>query len=397
MTVDTQEAAQGTAPLDGAALMASAEADTGLFDWGEDQSWRKGFTIFIDAIEAMNPPPVLRADARQRIGHHLATRLRLVADERAHPEITQQTIEQPLVVCGLPRTGTTIMYDLLTRDPDARAPREWEWFIPWPAPEAATFTTDPRIAMVTAMQDHWLAHAPELRDIQRFDCTQPGECNHGMSHHFAGTNFWAELGVPKFAQWVIDEVPDGLYRTHKRLLQQFQWKGPKGRWMLKSPNHLYDLEGLVGTYPDAGLIWTHRDPVSTFSSLSSMVYGFQKAVGSTQTKQAIGRQVVELWVEAMRRGTAVRSRNPDVEARIIDLAHAEVVHDPMGAVRKVYARFAVPFTERTEAALAEFLASSPSRLGKHHHSPEEFGIDPDEVHSRLSDYYARYGHLLARP
>ncbi|OAN56219.1 sulfotransferase family protein [Sphingobium sp. TCM1] len=378
-------------------LLAEAEQATGLSDWGDDQSWRTGLSILIEATEAMAPPDVLRNDVHHRIVHHLTTRLRLVKDARDHPEITAQVIERPLVVCGLPRTGTTIIYDLLTRDPLARAPREWEWFIPWPAPEAATFDSDPRIAAVTAMQENWLAHAPELRTIQRFDCTQPGECNHGMSHHFAGTNFWAELGVPKHAQWVIDHIPDGLYRTHKRLLQQFQWKGPRGRWMLKSPNHLFDLQGLLGEYPDAGLIWTHRDPVSTFSSLASMVFGFQKAVGSTQTKQAIGRQVLELWIEAVGRATRVRAARPDVEARIIDLAHADVVHDPIGSVRRIYDKFAIAFTPAHEAQIADFLATSPSRLGKHVHSPEEFGIDPAEVQDRLAAYYARFGHLLARP
>lgn len=383
--------------LEEKALIAEAEAATGLSDWGDDQSWRKGLAVFIDATEAMDPPDILRADVHHRIVHHLTTRLRMVKDEKDHPDIIGQVIERPLVVCGLPRTGTTIIYDLLTRDPLARAPREWEWFIPWPAPEEATFNSDPRIAAVTAMQDNWLAHAPELRTIQRFDCTQPGECNHGMSHHFAGTNFWAELGVPRHAQWVIDEIPEGLYRTHKRLLQQFQWKGPKGRWMLKSPNHLFDLQGLLDAYPDAGLIWTHRDPVSTFSSLASMVYGFQKAVGSSQTRQAIGRQVLELWIEAVGRGTRMRMANPEVEARIIDLAHADVVHDPIGSVRRVYGKFEIPFTPEHDAAISYFLASSPSRLGKHAHSPEEFGIDPAEVQDRLSEYYARFGHLLARP
>lgn len=393
----TQASTAGGLDLDENTLIAEARATTGLDDFGVDESWRTGLSIFLDATEAMNPPDVLRADVRQRVLHHLTTRLRLADDARQHPEIEAQRIDRPLVVCGLPRTGTTITYDLLTRDPMARAPREWEWFIPWPAPDAATFDSDPRIGIVTAMQDNWLAHAPELRTIQRFDCTQPGECNHGMSHHFAGTNFWAELGVPKHAQWVIDEIPEGLYRTHKRLLQQFQWKGPKGRWTLKSPNHLFDLEGLIDTYPDAGLIWTHRDPVATFSSLASMVFGFQKAVGSAQTKTAIGRQVMELWIEAVRRATAARTANPEVEARIIDLAHRDVVHDPIGSIQRIYERFEIPFVSEHRAAIKEFLAVSPSRLGKHKHSPEEFGIDTAEVHDRLADYYARYGSYLAKP
>src|SRR3546814_3146963 len=122
----------------------------------------------------------------------------------------------PLVVFGLPRTGTMIVYDLLCLDPAARAPREWEWYIPWPAPEIETFATDPRIAQVQSIYENWLKHAPQLADIQRMDCTQPGECNHGMMLHFGSTNFPAEFGVPAFAEWLQENPPEGQYRTHKR-------------------------------------------------------------------------------------------------------------------------------------------------------------------------------------
>ena len=390
--------AHAVGPLDEAELLAQAQAATGLQDYGEDLSFRIGLSKFIEAAEEMGVPAV-REQVRMRSLHHLTTRLQLVNDAKLHPEITAQAIHHPLVVIGLPRTGTTIVYDLITQDPASRAPREWEWFIPWPATEAATFDTDPRIAAVTAMFAPVLELAPELREIQRFDCTQPGECNHGMSHHFAGTNFWAEIGVPRHAQWVIDEVPEGLYRTHKRLLQQFQWKGPKGRWVLKSPNHLFDLQGLLGAYPDAGLVWTHRDPVSTFSSLASMVTAFQKAVGGGADMHATGRWVMNLWIEALNRATRLRETDPAVENAIIDLAHKDVVADPEGAVRRIYQRFDIPFTEMHAAAIARFVADNPSaqRMGKHHHSPEMFGIDPDEVHKRLAGYYARFGDLLGKP
>jgi hypothetical protein len=393
------EVAEADDKLDDETLIREAEQATGLRDWGSDPSFRKGLSVLTDAVEAMEPSARLRGDVRQRISHILQTRLRLVEDARAHPEIEAQRIEKPLVVIGLPRTGTTIMYDLLTLDPASRAPREFELYIPWPASEEATFDTDPRIAIVQGMYDNYLAHAPELAKIQRLDCTQPGECNHGMTFHFAGSNFWAEYGVPKFSQWIIDEIPEGLYRTHKRLLQQFQWKGPKGRWVLKSPHHLFDLEGLIAAYPDAGLVWTHRDPVSTFSSLASMVAGLQKAAGGGKDLPAIGRSVFEMWSAAMARATRVRRENPAIEARIIDMAHRDVVHDPVGAVRRVYERFDIPFSGDLEARIDTFLAENPSasRLGKHRHSPEQFGIDRDEVHERLSEYYDRFGHLLAKP
>ncbi len=385
--------------LDRASLLRDAETATGLRDWGSDDSFRIGLGKLVDAIEAMSPAPAFREQARGRIGHILETRLRLADDARRHPEIERQAIERPLAVIGLPRTGTTITYDLLTLDPAARAPREFELYRPWPASEEATFDSDPRIAVVQAMYDNYLAHAPQLAEIQRLDPTQPGECNHGMTFHFAGSNWPAEYGVPDFARWVIEEVPEGLYRTHKRLLQQFQWKGPKGRWVIKSPHHLFDLEGLVAAYPDAGLVWTHRDPVATFSSLASFIAALQAAVGQGKDLHEVGRSVFEMWSAAMARATRVRRDNPVIEARIIDIAHRDVVHDPVGTVQRIYERFDLPFTAELSARIDRFLADNPSasRLGKHKHTAEQFGIDPAAVHARLAEYYDRFGGLLGKP
>jgi len=387
---------ESVAPLDADALIAEAKRQTGLDDFGPDLSFMTGYRELVAAVEAMNPPPQLRSTAHQKIVGLLAARLRYAEDDKLHPEIARQDVGDPLIVCGLPRTGTTITYDLLCLDPAARAPREWEWYIPWPAPEVSTFDTDPRIAQVQAVYENWLKHAPQLADIQRMDCTQPGECNHGMMLHFASTNFPAEFGVPDFAQWLIDTVAEGQYRTHKRMLQQFQWKGPKGRWTLKSPQHLFDLPGLVETYPGAMLVWTHRDPVLTFSSLSSMIAGFLAAVGGANDLKAIGRSVFETWTAGLTRATQARLERPDIEERIIDLGHGTIVADPMGTIRRIYERFDLPFSEEHRNRINRFLNENPAaaRLGKHKHDPEQFGIDRDEVHERLAGYYERFGHLL---
>ncbi len=393
------EISEETAPLDPDALIADARAQTGLADFGPDLSFMTGFRELVKAVEAMDPPQQLRATAKANITNILAMRLRMAEDDRNHPEIAAQDVGSPLIVCGLPRTGTTITYDLLCLDPAARAPAEWEWYIPWPAPEEATFHSDPRIAQVQAIYENWLKHAPQLNDIQRMDSTQPGECNHGMMMHFASTNFPAELGVPEFAKWLLTSVAEGQYRTHKRLLQQFQWKGPQGRWTLKSPQHLFDLPGLVETYPGAMLVWTHRDPVLTFSSLASMITAFLAAVGADQDPKAVGRGVFETWSEGLRRGLKARDEHPDIAARIIDLGHSEVVADTVGAITRIYDRFGLPFTEEHRARLGRFLDESAGakRLGKHKHSAVQFGIDPAEVRERLSEYYDRFGHLLTRP
>jgi hypothetical protein len=392
-----QAAAQETS-LDAVELIATAQASTSLYDFGSDDTWRTGFKKLLASVESMQAPAILRTAVRRAVLHHLETRLRLTEDARQNPSIVAQKIAKPLIVIGLPRTGTTITYDLLAVDPGARAPREWEWFMPWPATDAATFTTDPRIGIVQAMYQNFLDYAPELESIQRFDCTQPGECNHGMSHHFASTNLWAEYGVPDFSRWLREEVTQGQYLTHKRLLQQFQWRGPQGHWILKSPQHLFDLDGLIEAYPDACLIWTHRDPVSTFSSLASMVSKFQRATGGGKDLPAVGRSVMDMWSAGMVRGTRSRSVNPRVERAIVDLAHRDVVNDPIGTMRKIYARFSFEFSAEHTMRMQRFLqhSSNAQRLGQHRHNPADFGIEATEVHARLADYYAKFGHLLAK-
>ncbi len=385
--------------LDVDRLIAEARQATGLDDFGEDRSFLTGLAKFVEAVEAMDPPESLRASAHHKIVSLLSARLHYADDAAKHPEIVAQDIGDPLVVIGLPRTGTTIVYDLLCLDPASRAPREWEWYIPWPAPEIATFDSDPRIPQVQSIYENWLKHAPQLADIQRMDCTQPGECNHGMMMHFGSTNFPAEFGVPAFAEWLLESPPEGQYITHKRMLQQFQWKGPQGRWTLKSPQHLFDLPGLIEAYPGAMLVWTHRDPVLTFSSLASMIAGFLAAFGVDKDRKAIGRSVFDMWSAGMARATQARLDRPDIEGRIIDLAHKDVVADPMGTIRRIYDRFGLNFSPEHADRITRFLADNPSasRLGKHRHLPEEFGIDAGEVHERLADYYARFGHLLGRP
>lgn len=381
------------------ALERAAREAAGLSDFGPDTGWREGLVRLIDAVNAMAAPELLVNDARNRIVAQLETRLRIVEDDRRHPEIAAQKIEAPLIVIGLPRTGTTITYDLLCLDPVARAPAEWEWFMPWPPPETDSYRSDPRIDRINAMYDNWIAHAPQLLDIQRFDCTQPGECNHGMQYHFGSTNFPAELGVPDFAQWLREGEVRGQYLSHKRLLQNFQWKGPKGRWTLKSPQHLFDLPALLKAYPDAMLVWTHRDPALTLSSLSSMIAGFLAAVGGDKDKHAIGFDVVETWIAAMNRALAARQADSALEGRIIDLAHKDVVADPKAAIERIYDRFGLRFSTEHAARIDRFLLDNPAarRLGRHRHSPEEYGINVDEVRRRMAPYYARFEGLLKRP
>lgn len=382
-------------PLEEAQLLSDAESVTGLSDWGGDQSFRTGLAKLVSAINEMKPSAEFLDQARPRLLNSLVVKLRFVEDEKQHPEILQEKIERPVVIVGLPRTGTTVLYDLLALDTAARTPRDWEYAMPWPAPEIGSWESDPRIAQMNAVFAHYLEMAPKLADIQILEATHPSECNLAFTHHFASTQFPAEWGVPSYGKWLRETQVEGRYAAHRRILQQLQWKGPRGRWTLKSPEHLTSIEELIEAYPDACLVWTHRDPVSAFSSLSSMISELQSAFGMSPDNHAIGRYVVDTWATALEHATLVRERRADVDERVIDIAHKATIENKPGVVRRVHDYFDLPLSAdhlaRVEAAAAGKVSE---RLGRHRHQPSDYGIDPDEVRERLPRYLARFGELL---
>ena len=389
-------AAKNSARLDVGQLMAAAETATGLSDWGTDRTFRIGLEKLVESMNGMDAPEALVQQAGMRLTGSLMTLLHFVEDAKRHPEILDEKIERPLVIVGLPRTGTTITYDLLALDPAARAPRNWEFAMPWPAPEIATWNTDPRIAQLDAIFAQLLQGAPKLADIQDIEARACAECNLAFTHHFASTQFPAEWGMISYGKWLRENpaVP-GRYAAHRRLLQQLQWKGPRGRWTLKSPEHLCTIEELLEAFPDACLVWTHRDPVSAFSSLSSMLNEFRKAAGVKNDPIAVGRYVMDTWSTALEHATDVRNRRPEVNRAVIDISHKEVIADRVEVVKRIHQYFKLPFSAEHEAALQSAAMKTISRrLGKHTHEPADFGITREEVRSLLPKYLARFGHLF---
>jgi Sulfotransferase family len=400
--------------LDEHELRAAAERSTGLGDWGDDESWTVGLGVLVAALDQLGAEPALLQSARDELVSKLEIRLRLVADERRHPEVTSERIERPLIVVGLPRTGTSILFNLLSLDPVARPPQRWEATSPWPAPERTTYDSDPRIAAMESAIEALLATTPELRAIHPYGARQPVECTVIMVLHFASTLFWTRFDVPRFGRWLIDERVPGLYRTHERVLQQLQWKGPRGRWTLKSPQHLFDLEGLLETYPDACLVQTHREPARTMASLSSLVAAVRRSsAGDSGTNgressgihgygleadpHAVGRSVVELWGAALERATISR-RNPRIDQAVIDVAYRDTVTDPVGTVRRIYDRFGLPFTREHADRIGRHMEETkPERRGEHRYTLEEYGLDRERLAASFPAYRSRFGELLGEP
>lgn len=378
-------------------LLARAETETGLSDWGDDQAFRVGLAKLVEAAETDGLSDQSTAGLAKQIVDLLAIRLRFVDDARRHPEILEEMIDRPLILTGLARSGTTILHELCALDPDCRAPQEWESSRPWPAPEAATYATDPRIAETQAEIDARLEAMPILRSMHPWGATLSADCLSFLSQSFVCSRFTASFWLPSYSHWISTAHPDGVYRTHKRALQQLQWRHPKGHWVLKEPQHLLALDQLFGVYPDARIVQTHRDPMRTLPSVASLIWTIQSMLKPGLDKKETGRQVLELFGAHLERGTIAR-RSAAIDAHVLDIAYSDTVTDPVGTVDRIHDHFGIPFSDAHARRIEQHIADNPQgKHGSHRYSAEEFGLDPEALRGLMPEYRERFGHLLAEP
>jgi hypothetical protein len=297
-----------------------------------------------------------------------------------------------VVILGIPRGGTTYTHALLALDPTARAPLVWEAAFPSPPPEAATFDSDPRIARLGAMMDEMMLAAPELRRIHDMKPLNESECEQFMESHFTSNDLWASFDVPRHARWLAAGASQGYYAAHRRMLQQFQWRGPRGRWTLKSPDHLYRVPALLDAYPGACIVQTHRDPAKTLPSQASLIHAMRRLVDPKCDPHRIGPEVVEVWRPAYRNAAANR-RDPRISARTLDIGYREVIGDPVGAVRRIHRHFDLPFSVVHEERIRRKVEQDKAeRVEPHRYAPEDFGIDA--TMTEFPDYRAAFGDLF---
>lgn len=373
-----------------AGLLADAERAAGLNDWSEDQRFREGLRLYITDLLDLSEPQA--SALRGTLVHLLAQRLQLIEDGKRDPAILAEDVGQPVVILGIPRGGTTYTHALLALDPATRAPLVWESAFPSPPTEAASFDNDPRIARLGGMMAEMLRARPELKQIHDMKPLNESECEQFMEAHMMSNDLWASFDLPRHARWLAAGASDGYYAAHRRMLQQFQWRGPRGRWTLKSPDHLYRVPALLDAYPNACIVQTHRDPARTLPSQASLIYTMRCLIDPNTDRSRIGPEVIEVWRPAY--ANAARNRHdPRIRARTLDIGYREVIADPVGAVKRIHKHFDLPFSAIHERRiLAKVEQDKAERTAPHRYTPEEFGIEPGMTD--FPDYKEAFGHLF---
>jgi hypothetical protein len=333
-----------------------------------------------------------RIAARQDTLRLLGNRLKMQADRRRHPEIAAVEIRRPLFVTGLPRTGTTLLHGLLAQDPTTRVPYNWESMFPSPPPDRARHRTDPRIGWAER-QIRWFHRLnPEFRKIHALGARLPEECLIITSHSFLSFQFQTGHRVPSYQAWLEEQDLRPAYAAHRGFLQHLQWRCPAARWVLKAPAHLYGIRALLQTYPDAGIILTHRNPLEVVPSMASLHATLRSTFSDTIDPQETGAEATRRWAEGIARALRERDAGTVPAERFLDVMYADLVRDPIGTVRRVYRHFGLPVTEAFETRMRRFLTENPKdKHGQHQYTLDQFGLDRDEERERYRAYRERFG------
>jgi hypothetical protein len=373
-------------------LLEEARRRTGFDDFGGDDAWEEPFRLFVrSAHEEARLHAVGRMLVRGDVRNWLENRLQLRDWRRQHPEIDAERVERPLFIVGLPRTGTSILHELLARDPASRAPLHWEVRYPCPPPEAARYESDPRIERSHRELRLWNHVVPEYDAMHELGGRIPVECIQITAHTFRSDELMGRQQVPSYAAWFAGCDLEPAYRFHRVFLQHLQWRCPGQRWVLKAPSHLGQLSALFAVYPDARVVWIHRDPLKVLPSVASILY----STAWVRSDAVEARTVLEWFTgesceHLIASAQAFRDAHPRSE-QLFDVRHADLLAKPAETLASIYEHFRLPFTAQAERAMRDALAAkSRGKHGVHRYAFEATGHDAVRERERFRAYQERY-------
>lgn len=374
--------------MDSAAIIGNASEQTGLEDFGS-ASYLEGLELLVaSATDEAQLSKIGALAVEAQITTALVNRLRVTAWLTDHPEVLAEPVERPIMVLGLPRTGTTLLSELLHRDPANRSLMRWEAMDSVPPPDAASFTSDPRIEAARVSAGMLEALNPGFHAIHYEAPDGPTECVAVLAQDFKSLLWECVANVPAYGEWLLACDQTSAYEYHHRVLQLLQSNAP-GRWTLKTPHHCLALDAISVRYPDARLVMTHRDPVAVVASLCSLVRSLAGTFSDADHGTYINERWTEVAVELVERVMTWRDTNGD--ATFVDVAYDDLVADPIGVARSIYEHGGDELSVDAEAAMRRYLAEHPhGEHGRHRYAIDDLGLDADALRERFAAYRTRF-------
>lgn len=361
-------------------IVAAAQRTTGLTDFG-GTAHEEGLRLLAEDLASPEAglTPLGNYFQRSEVKSALVGVLLTTHAFAQHPEHTDVAIERPIFVMGLPRTGTTALHRLLHADPQAQGLEMWLTHVPQPRPPRETWADDPIFA---GMQQAFTAHhveSPEFMGIHFMDATTVEECWRLLRQTGKSNSYESLAHIPRYTQWLQRQDWTDAYARHRENLQLIGLNDQDKRWVLKNPSHMTALDALMAVYPDALIVYTHRDPVVCIASSASLSAETTLGHSTTYVGETVGRTQLDLWSRAFHAYHDARSRYDD--AQFADVAFADLVRDPLDVVRGVYAQFGLDLTAEAEAAVTAIDQESKSGSAKpsHRYTLEDYGLTESDV------------------
>ena len=382
-------------PLDPEELIETAKRATGFDDFG-DERWREPFHILVKSLEEEAALNFFgRLMARSDVLNCLKALLGVHAAFKEHPEIAEEVIDRPLIIAALPRSGSSILFELLSLDPDLGSPLQWEMMFPYPPPEAATYHSDPRADACQHLITQWGRVAPTFSAIHQMDARLPNECIFGQAASFTSEYFPSQYQLPSYGAYLANADWEFSYSFYRKMLQVLQWRNPRKHWLLKAPSHMNYVPTIFKVFPDARVLFTHRDPVVAQASVINLMgtLFWIRSDKPMEVKAFAGMLSPEAMAYGLNR-TIDWLENGDIPAdQCFNSLYADLIREPVEAVRKIYDKAGMAFTEAAAQRIRDYLAAKPKgKYGKHNYE-----IADAEETARLRQLFARYQSFFSVP
>lgn len=376
-------------------LLAEASARAGgLADFGAGD-FREALRVLAAALRDEARLSVQgHALLREKLLGQLVNRLVIEDHCKRHPEILQQPVDDPLVIVGLPRTGTTLLQRTLAVDPHFSKAQWWETRYPAPLPGEILEQPQQRLQRAHAEVAGMIEAVPQILAIHPLHAEQPDEEFMLMEHSFLCA-MDSYVNVPSYTAWLDRQDQTQVYLYLKKTLQFLQWQQARRgivagrRWLLKSPQHLHTLELLFAVFPHAQVILTHRDPGKTIPSLASFIHTLWQIYSEQADPRQVGAQWNQRMARALRHCMAVREGMP--AGRFLDVRFEDTVHDPLAVVERIYRFAGLELTPALRDAMGDWLtANGREKRAAHHYDPADYGLDDALLQRDYAGYRSRH-------
>ncbi len=383
-----ERAGLGADALEPERLIAAARASARLEDFGTED-FAEPLAALLGALNGeAGLSPFGRFAARWDAKRFLINLLILRQRERADPGIGEQTIAPPIFVTGVPRSGTTFLHALLAEDTANLVPRVWQTIYPDPRHPAAGRGAGP--ARVDRQITFFRRLVPELDHLHPLDANRPQECTEITAHVFRSLRFDSTHDVPSYRRWLAASGHIDAYRFHRRFLGHLQRQTGPGRWVLKSPDHVFALDALRRVYPEARLVFVHRDPLRVLPSVARLTQVLRTPFARSVDPLHVGRQISLDWASGVAR--IIEASRTWPASQLFHVQYRALTADPLGTVAALYRHFDLDLAPAAAERMADAIARAPrGGYGVNCYRFADFGLDPQTERARYRDYMATFG------